>query len=470
MANNKHKIRNIPDVIAKGYVYSPNLTFPELEALAEEIRNIILNGKGRTVSEYVDAVNDMDLSLLGYRKFRAIEFEPKLLAYFPDRVHKALRKRIVDEPSEPQFDVTDDRYIFQNQAHGYEWLRQHLYSEREPLENRLKELGIEIEIPEVEVPEEPSEEISKEKPKEKIKVAYVDANKPVWQAKNITVNKPIELPQRHVRDFTSDEEIFIICNNYKGDKYLSRVMDVSVESIREKRESLELKPNQGNSKRTQIGLLGGAFDPITYGHIGLAQFVLDETDIDEVWFTPCYSHMYGKNMAGPPDRMAMIRMAIRNRSNMEAFRFEIDNEITGGTFEFLFKLLSHPIYGQEYEFSYIIGMDNANTFDQWKNFARLKEMVRFIVVDRKGTYRLAQSSRDAWYMERPHLYLASMGDVIECSSTLVRNLMKENRAEEAKYYTTPEIIGYIQTLRLYGCQNEEVQESPEQERVQGDAG
>jgi nicotinate-nucleotide adenylyltransferase len=216
--------------------------------------------------------------------------------------------------------------------------------------------------------------------------------------------------------------------------------------------------------------LGGAFNPITYGHIGLAQFVLQEVDIDEFWFTPCYSLMYGKDMAPCPDRIAMVRMAIRNRPKMDVFRFEIDRKLTGGTFEFLFKLLSDPIYGWEHEFSYIIGMDNANTFDKWKNYERLQEMVRFIVVDRKGIDREAQSPRDAWYLKRPHLYLASMGEVIECSSTIVRDLVKENRAEEAKYYTLPEVLGYISNLGLYRCQDEEVQEGPEQERVQGDAG
>jgi len=44
--------------------------------------------------------------------------------------------------------------------------------------------------------------------------------------------------------------------------------------------------------KKKIGILGGAFDPITKGHIQIAHFVLLNTDIEEIWIVPCYSHAF----------------------------------------------------------------------------------------------------------------------------------------------------------------------------------
>ena len=57
----------------------------------------------------------------------------------------------------------------------------------------------------------------------------------------------------------------------------------------------------------KVGIIGGAFNPPTFGHIRMAQVAREY--VDEVWLQPCFNHMYGKNMVSPQQRLDMCRLA-----------------------------------------------------------------------------------------------------------------------------------------------------------------
>ena len=57
-----------------------------------------------------------------------------------------------------------------------------------------------------------------------------------------------------------------------------------------------------------VALLGGAFDPPTKGHMAIAEAVLKLPEIDEVWFMPCYVHMFDKTMRPYEERVEMLRL------------------------------------------------------------------------------------------------------------------------------------------------------------------
>jgi len=48
--------------------------------------------------------------------------------------------------------------------------------------------------------------------------------------------------------------------------------------------------------KTNVAILGGAFDPITIGHVQVAEQVLAKGLVDEVWFMPCFKHRFGKRL------------------------------------------------------------------------------------------------------------------------------------------------------------------------------
>jgi nicotinate-nucleotide adenylyltransferase len=196
--------------------------------------------------------------------------------------------------------------------------------------------------------------------------------------------------------------------------------------------------------KIQIAILGGAFDPITLGHLKMTQFVLDSCpDIDEVWVTPCYRHRYDKKMASAADRIAMIKIAIDGVYRVNCFDYEIRWGLEGSTKEFL-DLVKKDL-GNSFDFHIIIGLDNANDFHKWVCYDYLIKETPFIVVPRKGVARNISTS---WYEEKPHVLLSSVNDIPEISSTQIRESLKKNRQEKPEGLDE-RVYEYILANNLY---------------------
>ena len=104
-----------------------------------------------------------------------------------------------------------------------------------------------------------------------------------------------------------------------------------------------------------------------------------------------------------------------------------------------------------------MGLDNANTFHKWVNYEHLEKMMKFVVVPRKG---IEIDEKVDWYLQKPHIYLnKEENDIIEVSSTLVRNLIKDTFTDftglfqdELKKYIDSNVLDYIKKKKLYMSQ------------------
>lgn len=174
-------------------------------------------------------------------------------------------------------------------------------------------------------------------------------------------------------------------------------------------------------RKVKVALLGSAVNPVTLGHIQTAKQVMEKGDVDEVWIVPAYGHMYGKKMATPEHRVAMCELAAQQDRRIKVFDYEIRNQMAGETYNLFKRLKEEKELTEKYQFSFIIGMDNANTIHQWVNYADLLNLASFIVIPRRGVKR---NPRVNWYMQKPHMYLHNV-KIIECSSTEIRNLLQD---------------------------------------------
>jgi nicotinate-nucleotide adenylyltransferase len=203
-------------------------------------------------------------------------------------------------------------------------------------------------------------------------------------------------------------------------------------------------------RKTKVAILGGAFNPITIGHIQLAQTVLNTSgEFDEVWLMPAYNHMYNKEMVSTEHRLKMCELASQIDGRIKVFDYEIRNELAGETFNFFKRLKKEETLNERYNFSMIIGLDNANTFDKWVNYQELERMVRFVVVPRKGIERDINVD---WYLKEPHIFLNNESDVIEVSSTQVRGILNQEgiaKYKELEDKLHPDVIRYIYNNKLY---------------------
>jgi nicotinate-nucleotide adenylyltransferase len=125
------------------------------------------------------------------------------------------------------------------------------------------------------------------------------------------------------------------------------------------------------------------------------------------------------------DRFEMCELASKKDGRIKVFDYEKKKDLAGETYNLMKKLLNDKDY-ENYEFSFIIGLDNANSFDKWVNFEELERLTSFVIVPRKG-YKIKNNS---WYFEKPHILLNDELEeipIMEISSTQVRSMLERYR-------------------------------------------
>lgn len=210
----------------------------------------------------------------------------------------------------------------------------------------------------------------------------------------------------------------------------------------------DIKRNQRkNKEKRHVGIVGGSFDPITIGHIELAKFVLSsEIGIDEIWLMPCDSHVQKDIKTPNGHRLNMCQISIRDENNpINVSDYEFQHEILGGTCNLLNHISNNKCLF-DYEFYFVIGMDNANNFHKWINYKELLEKAKFIVVPRKGFSRNANVD---WYFKPPHIFLDKPNNIPNISSTEVRDEIRMlNELENSNDTYDQEAYDMLETCLL----------------------
>ena len=115
-------------------------------------------------------------------------------------------------------------------------------------------------------------------------------------------------------------------------------------------------------------------------------------------------------------------------------------------------LLEDNFYKGKVDFSLVIGMDNANTFDNWINYKELERLIPFIVVPRIG---VQPDPKVDWYLKPPHIYLNGENPPKDTSSTKVRDIFKKLKKYPAvmpkslQGLLDPSVYRYIKQNNLY---------------------
>lgn len=139
----------------------------------------------------------------------------------------------------------------------------------------------------------------------------------------------------------------------------------------------------------KIGIYGGSFNPIHFGHIGLAKWVLENTDLDELWLMVSPNNpLKDKNiLADEHERLVAAKEAIKDIPGLVASDFEFALPRPNYTANTL-RALAQACPG--HEFTLIIGEDNLSIFDKWREYQYILDNYRIFVYPRHGnsTYTL----------------------------------------------------------------------------------
>ena len=171
-------------------------------------------------------------------------------------------------------------------------------------------------------------------------------------------------------------------------------------------------------EKEKIGLYFGSFNPIHNGHLILANHIVDNTDLDKIYFvvSPQNPLKQLSSLLDNKIRLHLVNLAIEGNDKFLASDVEFSLPYPSYTINTLNHL--KQIYPQK-EFSLIIGQDNLVNFHKWKDYQKILSSYNIYVYPRKDcTYSPLQ--------EHEHIHLIN-SPLVDISATQIRDLIKENK-------------------------------------------
>jgi nicotinate-nucleotide adenylyltransferase len=196
-----------------------------------------------------------------------------------------------------------------------------------------------------------------------------------------------------------------------------------------------LMPNSS----TKNGLFFGSFNPVHNGHLIIADYMLDQEGLDEIWFivSPQNPLKESKKLANGQQRLEMMKLAVAPEPRFKVSDVEFAMPRPSYTFDTL-EMLSR-IY-PERNFFLIIGSDNLEEFHLWKNHEQILKKYQILVYPRNEEINSS-------FAKEPNVKI-TQAPLIEISSTKIREFLKAGRNVDA--FIPDEIKKYILDNGLYG--------------------
>lgn len=189
----------------------------------------------------------------------------------------------------------------------------------------------------------------------------------------------------------------------------------------------------------KIGILGGSFNPIHTGHAILANYITQYTDIEQLWLMVSPQNPLKSQLQASYDvhRLAMTELVASKCENVitSGFEFTLPKpSYTVNTLDALTKKFP------QHQFVLIIGADNWQNFDKWKDSELILSRHEIMVYPRRG-----------YEINIPEELRARVtrldSPIVEVSSTFIREQLSAGR--NMNFYLPQDVYRYILEHRLY---------------------
>jgi nicotinate-nucleotide adenylyltransferase len=133
----------------------------------------------------------------------------------------------------------------------------------------------------------------------------------------------------------------------------------------------------------RLGILGGTFDPVHYGHLLMAEMAREQCRLDEVWFVPAAvpPHKQAALVTDARQRIEMLELAIGGHEPFAVSRTEIDRGGVSFTADTLTELQAED---PARELILIVGADSLADLPNWREPQRIVELATVVVCGRPG--------------------------------------------------------------------------------------
>lgn len=186
-----------------------------------------------------------------------------------------------------------------------------------------------------------------------------------------------------------------------------------------------------------IGLYFGSFNPIHIGHLIIANHIVENSDLDKIWFVVSPQNPFKEtaSLLNEYDRLHLVDLAIKENTKFKSSNIEFHLPKPSYTIDTL-------TYLQEKfpndHFHIIMGSDSYQNLPKWKNYEQIIKHYKIIVYERPNYPNISIVDSNTSFIKAP---------MLEISSTYIRNQIKEDK--NIKYLVTAEVADYIAENRYY---------------------
>lgn len=197
-----------------------------------------------------------------------------------------------------------------------------------------------------------------------------------------------------------------------------------------------------------IGIMGGTFDPIHYGHLMIGRQAYEEYQLDEIWFMPSGTppHKKDHQVTDVEDRCEMVRLAIDASPYFRLSEFEVKragNTYTAETLRLL--ALEYP----QHQFFFIIGADSLFQIERWYHPEDVMRQTTLMVAGRDYPQAHCSMDEQIVYLEEKYgarILKLHCDELDVASAELRRTIAKRESIEQ---YVPEAVAKYIISHNLY---------------------
>jgi nicotinate-nucleotide adenylyltransferase len=192
------------------------------------------------------------------------------------------------------------------------------------------------------------------------------------------------------------------------------------------------------SKKSMTGLFFGSFNPIHIGHLIIANYFAEFTPLKEIWFviSPHNPLKEKSSLLADHHRLALVNVAVENDPRFKACDIEFKLPQPSFTIHTLTHLKEK--YPKK-NFAVIMGADNLQSIDKWRNYDQIIENYQLFVYPRPdcdgGKFK---NHKNVNWVNAP---------LMEISSSFIRNAIKEKK--DIQYFLPPKVYTYIIEMHFF---------------------
>ncbi|HDM75852.1 MAG TPA: nicotinate-nucleotide adenylyltransferase [Deltaproteobacteria bacterium] len=234
------------------------------------------------------------------------------------------------------------------------------------------------------------------------------------------------------------------------------------------RKEFNLLPSQKeelatkNSDNLKIGIFGGTFNPVHFGHLRTAEEVHEKLGLNLVLFVPASRppHKNSSRIVPFIHRWKMLELALADNSHFSLS--DIENRRPGKSYSIDTLRHLRKIYPKPNSLYFLLGIDAFQEITTWKDYKKLFELTSFVILARpgyniRGTYDLLRSKISGYYeydeennlfshpsLEAVHVCQVTLLDI---SSTRIRKLV--SGGQSIRYLVPDSVKEYIEKTHIY---------------------